>query len=144
MTEWSRTTAAKIRQRMADHGIRNAKFAMEQRLKAEVGPRLWEDVRNNIEIEASALNGDLSETIVSIEKSTDSELHLIAHLTDGVRRSTVKFEPEAGMLTWKNSKQEGDKCELGVGSDGKMAFHFGMVPSTPESIARQVLNNLLD
>jgi len=143
MTDWSQKMAEKLRKRSEAQTLRSTQFVLEQKLKREIGPSLWQEVTSSIDIEANALNDEMGETIVTVEKATGSELSLVAQLTDMVKRSTIRFEAEIGKLTWKNDKGIGDARELGIGRDGKMAFHSGMVPSTPESISKQILENLL-
>ena len=99
---------------------------------------------DHIGIEGSALNEEMGQEVIAVGKPNSSgELVLIANLEDGVKRSNVRLQVELGRLTWKNENGLGDTRELAIGLDGKMAFHSGMISSTPDSIARKILENLL-
>jgi hypothetical protein len=137
--------ANKLRDRMESQKLRETKFIETQKLKREVGPTLWEEILNRISIEGTALNEEMGQDVITVGKPNFSgELVLIANMEDGVRRSNIRLEVELGRLTWKNENGLGDRRELAIGLDGKMAFHSGMISSTPDSIARQILENLLD
>lgn len=145
MTEWSRKMVERLRKRGESQRVRDTKFLETQRLKREIGPSLWQEVTNAIIIEGSALDSEMERDTVTVGKSgSSSELELLANLDDGVRRCHVRFEAETGKLTWKTEKGTGDTIELVVGLDGKMAFHSGMIPQRAESVARQILETLLD
>jgi hypothetical protein len=135
----------KLRDRIESQKLRDTNSLETQRLKREMGSSLWGEILNYISVEGNALNEEMGQDVITVGKPNSSGgLVLIANLEDGVRRSNVRLEVELGRLTWKNENGLGDTRELAIGLDGKMAFHSGMISSTPDSIARQILENLLD
>ena len=145
MTDWSRHMAEKLKKRSESQDIRDAKFLETQKMKKELGPRIWAAVKSDISAQGIALNTEMSQEIITTDKSSSSnELILVASLDSGVRRSHIRFEVESGKSTYKTEKGFSDNFELYLGSDGKMAFYSGMIPYSTGSIAKQILETFLD
>lgn len=145
MTDWSKKMADKLKKRSQGQNLKDEKFLETQRMKREVGPRLWEAVRSDVSAEGIALNTEMGREIITTDKtSSHDEIVLVAHTDSGVNRSYIRFEPELGKLTWETTKGYKDTFELAIGSDSKMAFYNGAVPYSSGSIAKQILETLLD
>jgi hypothetical protein len=145
MSDWSREMAEKLKNRLRSQQVRDEKFVELQRMKREIGPKLWDAVKSDVRSEASALNLDLGQEVIREEKTAWDEMILLADLNDGVRRSHVKFESEPGLLTSQTDNGSTDAFELALDSrNGRLAFHASMFPQTTGSIAKQILDRLLE
>ena len=150
MTDWSRDMAEKLRKRSEHQNIQDAKFVEQQRIKREVGPRLWDAVKSDIRAEGKALNAELGkELITEGPGSSPNELALFADLDPEPRDARVVFSPAEGKLTYivrgpKSKNAPSDIFEVSIGRDGKPAFYSGMIPYSTGSIAKQILESLLD
>lgn len=144
MTDWSREMAAKLKRRSEGQNLRDAKFLETQKMKREIGPSIWAATRSDALSQGIALNAEMGREIITQETTSSEELILLANLEDGVRRIHVRFAVESGKLSYATDRGIMDTVELAVGLDGKFGFHSGMVPRTTGSVAKQILEALLD
>ena len=144
MTNWSKTMAARLHGKSDDLRIRNEKFVEERKLVREIGPQLWDEVLNQISIEGNALNAEMDRDVVTSKNPTGGQLNLTASLEDGARTCAVKYDYALGKISWGTDGGSTWNTQLSVGFDGKLAFHIGSTPYSPEAIATQILSSLLD
>jgi hypothetical protein len=143
MSEWSQKMANKLRKREESQQTSDAKFVEMQKMKREIGPRLWQAVRSDVLAEGKALNLECGKEVVTMEVTPASELILRAKVEDSTRRLHVNFDSESAEITWRSPSGTEEKFEFYIGEDHKPAFYSGMVPSSTGSIARQILETLL-
>jgi hypothetical protein len=145
MTDWSRDMAAKLRKRSEQQSIQDAKFVEARKMKREVGPHLWDAVKSDLRAEGKALNMELGkELIIEGSGNSSGEFVVGANLESGAREARIFFSVETGQLTYTAGSGKHVKFELSVGQDGEMAFYSGMIPYSTGSIAKQILESLLD
>jgi hypothetical protein len=114
-------------------------------MKKEHGPKLWEAIKSDALFQIANLNSDMGRDVLATEKgSSQNDFVVVASTDDGVHRSHIQFEPESGRLLYKTDKGREDAFELAIGRDHKLAFHDGMTPYSSGSIAKQILEALLD
>jgi hypothetical protein len=136
--------AKKLKDKRDSKKLADTKFVEMQRMKREIGPQIWAAIKSDASAETAALNAEMGESLLFVEGSSSTELILRAHLHDGTRRLHVQFDPESAQIMWATEKGSRSSFELAVGPDGKPAFHSGNVPFSTGSIARQMLESLLD
>jgi hypothetical protein len=150
MTDWSQSMAEKIRKRGERQAVTDAKFVETQRLRREVGPRLWEAVVSDLRAEAKALNFEMEKEILSEgRQSSPNDFTILANLGSEMRDARVVFSMAEGKLTYAVRSEghpavAGDTFEISVGEDGRPSFYSGMIPYRSGSIAKQILESLLD
>ncbi|MGB7282541.1 MAG: hypothetical protein WBE13_09795 [Candidatus Acidiferrum sp.] len=144
MSEWSQKMANKLRKREESQQVSDAKFVEMQKMKREIGPRLWQAVKSDVLAEGKALNLEYGKEVVTIETTPANELILRAKVEDSSRRLHVGFDSESAQITWNGPSGMDEKFEFAIGTDHKPAFYSGMVPYSTGSIARQILETLLD
>jgi|SRR5271157_521144 len=145
MTEWSQKMAEKLRKRSEHQSVQDAKFVELQRMKREVGPQLWNSVKSDLRAEGKALNMELGkELIIEGNSPANNEFVVVANHESGAHEARIIFSVETGRLTYTAGPGKNDTFELSVGQMGPMAFYSGMIPHTTGSIARQILESLLD
>jgi hypothetical protein len=144
MNDWAKDWAKKIKKRHEDRALHGAQFVEEQKLKKEFGPPLWDAVCGEVKKQCEALNHEIGSQILTYELTRHGEISVVGNL-DGKRKELrAAFNPVTGGLNWESAGHK-DSLVLSVSSDGTEAtFVWGMrVPSTPQSIARQMLDPLL-
>jgi hypothetical protein len=85
-------------------------------------------------------------TEVIIERSSPSqnEFVIAANLETGAKEARIIFVKEDGKVTYTAGPGKHDSFEVWKGQDGKIAFYSGMIPYSTRSIARQILEAVLD
>jgi hypothetical protein len=145
MTDWSQRMAERVRKKNEYQSVQDAKFLEKQRMMREVGPHLWNAVKSDLRAEGKALNTELGKELIVEGPGSSNEFVIVAKLDSGVREARILFTLEAGKLTYVIVGQgKNDALELSVGQDGKMAFHSSLIARTTGSIAREILESLLD
>jgi hypothetical protein len=144
---WAATAADKLRKRDEAKIQEDAVLLQKDKLRMEQSPALWEEIRNFVKVKCDELNTHYGDNIA--EADLGSPTKLTAHiLVDRQRRTlTASFHPTSSpkALNWyyENKKIiQGSSYGLAVVGD-RVVFQSGMAPSTPESIARQMLDGLL-
>lgn len=143
MAEWSEEMAAKLKRRNEGNAARDQKALDKLKRIQEDGPAAWAAVISDTLAQAHALNREMGTAVIAQRQAPNDELNLEATLDDGTRTVNVRFDVNAGALTWITSKGYEETLHLSVGQDGRMMFHSGMVPMRTGSIARQILETLL-
>jgi len=145
MTDWARDMAEKLKRINQSQELRDAKFLELQRVKRELGPKIWSALKSDISAESISLNREIGREIITTDKNSSAdEVILVGNIDGRIRRSYVQFEVESGKLTYKTERGFSDNFELYVGPDGKIEFYSGMIPYRTVSIARQILEKLLE
>lgn len=144
MSEFSERMAKKLRERAESDKLRDAKFVETQRMKREIGPPLWAAVRSDLLVEVQALNREMGKEVVVLEVTPSSEISLRADLNGERRLFRAQFNPELGRLTWASKNGSTETHEVYVEAGQRPAFYGGTVPYTTGTIARQMLEILLD
>jgi hypothetical protein len=145
MTDWSREMAAKLRKKREYQAVQEAKFVEMQKMRQELGPHLWDAVKNDLRAEGKALNVELARELISERPGiSNNEFVLIANLESGSCEAHILFSIEDGKLTYTAGLGKNDTFELSRGEDGKMMFYSNTISCGTGSIARQILESLLD
>ena len=145
MSHWSRKMAETLRKRSESKATEDAKLSESQKMKREVGPRLWDAVKSDIRAEGIALNADIGKELITEGRSTSSnEFVIVANLGSEAREARILMSIDEGKLTYVAGKGKHDSFEVYKGRDGKVAFYSGTVPYSTGSIATQILESLLD
>lgn len=144
MSEFSERMAKKLKERAESSKLQDTKFIEAQRLKREVGPHLWAAVRSDLLAEVKALNLEMGKEVVMLEVTPNSEISLRADLNGEHRHFLAQFNSELGRLTLMNKNGATETYEVYVEGGHKPSFYGGMVPYGSGSIARQMLEILLD
>jgi hypothetical protein len=147
MNDWAKNWAGKIKKRHDDRTLHNAKFVEEQKLKKEFGPPLWATICEEVKTRCEALNNEMNEQILTYQFTRQGEISVIGNL-DGKRKELrAAFNQQTSTINWESAGHR-NSLSLKVSDDGTGAAFYGgevtMVPSTPQSIARQMLDPLLD
>jgi hypothetical protein len=142
MGDWADDVLRKLQQKRAVEHIRDEKFVEQQRIKRAKGVPLWNDVKGKIKARVYALKEKSGEDILVIQSDQPNEITVRNEVADGLLL-LVKFSPESNAIEWSCGNEDKNGWELVVADDGRAVFHWGMVPTTPDSIAHQMLNALL-
>jgi hypothetical protein len=115
----------------------------------EQGPALWRQVREYVKRECGSLNADYGGDIAVVQEGPTHELHVELRHAGNISELNASFDistsPDA--LRWSYAgpatrMARGGQYSLRVNA-GTVIFQNSLTPSTPESIARQMLDGLL-
>lgn len=139
MNDWADAAAAKLRDKEEGQRIKDAKFVEEQRIKKARGTPLWHEVRKLVKQNCEDINRNMGRVVLTFEVVPNSEISIRADI--GGKHEWVKasFDENQGLLEWNSD----NKWFVSVTENGGIGFYWGMVPTTPDSIARQLCNAAL-
>ena len=146
--DWTKKLAQKLKDRRQRQSIRDVKFVEKQNLKRQLGPRLWEAVKAAVKQRCDDLNIEMQEQVLSFNPVPSHQISVDAQ-TDALmqggelRHLQAEFNVETGHVDYDSSNYKGS-FELSIGDDGNAQFYSGMIPATPDSIAREMIGSLLD
>jgi len=145
MTDWSQGMADKLRKRSNYQADQDTKIVETQTMRREFGPHLWNAVKSDLRAEGRALNAEMGRELITEGPSPSSdEFVVVANHESGPREARMNFSTETGKLTYTAGPGKNEFFEVHKGQDGKTAFYSGMVPYSTGSIAKQILESVLD
>lgn len=142
MTDWADYAIGRLEKQRQDQRLKDQKFVEKQRIKKAHGIPLWRQIRQIIKDNCSALNTKVGKEMLVFEVTQDREVSVRAHLDSDVRRLHALFDEETGKLSWECGEKSGD-WEVAVTDEGGAQFQWGMIPTVPTSIVKQMLDALL-
>jgi len=141
MTDWADYALERLKRQEEDKRRSDEKAQEGQRLKRAHGTPLWLEVRKIVEENIKQLNTKADKSIVTLRVTNN--LILEAYLTSRSHRTLqAEFNEPIGTLEWRCDDKSG-RWEIAVGDDGSPHFFRGLVPTTPASMAKQMLDSLL-
>ena len=142
MSDWSDRALRRVQERSKTKQIRDAVWLEEQRVKKAQGVPLWHEVRAIVKRHVSEFNEKAKKELLFFEVTQDTEIRVQSQIEDHRRFLLASFDEETGKLNYECGGKRG-KWELDI-DDGKVGFKWSMVPTTPDSIASQMLDALID
>jgi hypothetical protein len=147
MNNWAKEWAVKIKRQNDDKTLQNATLVKEQKLKTDFGPPLWAAVCEEVDANCEALNNEMNDKILTYEFSPQGGIRVVGNLDSKGKELHAAFNGETGTLNWDSAGRK-DSVVLTIARDGTGATFIPTfvrgTPSTPESIARQMLDPLLE
>ena len=149
MNDWGKENANKLRAETQYMAQRAATQLQHEKLRTEQGPRLWNEVREQIKAKCAELNREYGEEILTVMVGKNAELDVRFKAPSGkIHQLKATFEPSSAdnALRWKTSghrmnEDQTGGCELAINGD-TVSFLMG-APCTAESIAEKMLESLL-
>jgi hypothetical protein len=146
VSDWSRNAADKLRRRLERIDNENAALTEKRKLLEEQGPALWQMVCEQVKKLCDDLNADYQEKVAVVQESSAHALHVELRHAGSMSELNASFNISTGAdaLKWSflPPRPAQGTYALQINA-GRVAFQNSMTPSTPESIARQMLDGLL-
>jgi hypothetical protein len=142
MNDWADYAVSRLRKQQQDRRIKDEKFLEKQRLKRAHGIPLWGQVREILKKNCAAFNTKMGEELLVLETTQEMELSVRSHVGGDLRRLRALFNSETGTVSWECGESNGT-WELAVSDDGTAQFQSAMIPTTSDSMAKQMLDALL-
>jgi hypothetical protein len=145
MNDWSDYALARLRKQEDDKRVKDQKFAATQKLLQSHGIQLWHEVREIVRKNVESLNAKAQKKLLAFEVTQHTILRVINVSQPSRGALHAIFDQDTGKLEWDCDGKKGE-WELGVSDEGSVHFHGGvvpMVPTTPASIAKEMLDALL-
>ena len=148
---WSQEAARKLKQRTERITESQAVLLEKRKLIEEQGPALWRLVREKVKQMCADLNAEYGEQVVTFGIGQSSQISILfRHI--GVSRQLkaecdISTAPDALQWYYLAEEMDGDPRRQTYAfhvAEGKTIFQSGLVPSTPDSIARQMMDGLLN
>lgn len=138
MTDWSDKAVGILDRKREEKNLRDEVFLEKQKLRKTLGVRLFGEVRSNIRKQVLALESSRPNVLV-IQKDLPNEM-VVCEIKDGILL-TLTFDQ--GTLFWAIGSTDQEYFDVTVTDDGGVRFRCGIVSTTPDRIAEQMLDALL-
>ena len=148
---WANEAAKKLKLRTERMAHSQAAMLEKRKLIEEQGPALWRSVREKVKQMCTDLNRECGVQVVTFAVGQTSEISVLFR-HGGVSRElkatcAVSTSPDA--VEWYYLAEEGEGEIRGQTysfhvADDRVVFQNSLVPSTPDSIARQMMDGLLN
>jgi hypothetical protein len=149
MSDWSRGAANKLRERVQREDNESAILVEKRKLLDEQGPGLWQQICEDVKKLCKELNADYGQDIAVVEacsvRDLKVELRHAGNMSELKANFTTSTSPDA--LKWSYA---GPAARMGRGGQyslyvdaGRVSFQNSVKASTPESIAKEMLDGLL-
>jgi hypothetical protein len=153
MTEarWSSRAVKQFREEADSQLQVDALLLQESTARQELGPLLWNEIREQVQIKCDRFNTELGSPVAMFKAAPSSELQVqFTFPHKGHRDLSASFghTSTSGALSWSISghninETHGGEYELGV-EQGKAVFRTGnLTVESPEKIAETMLSALL-
>jgi hypothetical protein len=138
MTDWSDKAVGILDRKREEKNLRDQVFLEKQKIIKTLGVRLFGDVRSYIRKHVSALEASRPGILV-IQKDLPNEM-VVWEIKDGI---LLRLTFDQGTLFWAIGSTEQEYFDVTVTEDGSVRLRSGIVPTTPDRIAEQMLDALL-
>jgi hypothetical protein len=144
--QWTRDLAQKLRDRRQRQSIRDASFLEKQKLKRRLGPPLWAEVKASVSTRCTELNMEMGEPVLTFNPSPSHQISVDAQTGDLMQGGSLghlaaNFDVETGKARYDSGNYQGS-FELTIDNNGNAQFYSGMIPATPDSMAREMVGSL--
>ena len=143
MSDWADDTIRKLRQKIDDKRLQTERFVEEQKIKRAYGVPLWKELKDMLRFYATELKDRSGGAdVIAIQHEQVDDMTLRDALGGGTLLR-VAFDSGRGVVSWECGPEPQRGWEVAVAETGGAQFHCGMVPTTTDSMARQMLDKLL-
>jgi hypothetical protein len=142
MSDWSDRALAKLEQRSKSKQHRDEVWLEEQRIKKAQAVPIWHDIRSIVQKHVADFNHKSKSEQLFFEVTQNTELRVRSEIEDHHRFLAATFDEATARLTYRCGIKHG-VWHLTI-VDGKVAFHWDNMPVTPDSIAEQMLDALME
>lgn len=143
MTDWADKAARKLLEKQKQKNLATERFVTEQNIKRASGPALWSDVKGKLKEHAGALREKMTADVITVQHEQLSTI-TIRNGMNNSRVLEVVFTPETGVVSWTCGGKPQVSWGMMITEDGGAHFQWGLVPTTPDSMAKEMLNELLE
>ena len=142
MADWADNALAKLKRQHEEKQLQDAVFLEKQQVKKAKGMPLWREVRQKVKENCEALNTKAGKSLLRFGVTQEMELIVASEIDNRHGQLDAIFDGDAGRLSWSCGEKSG-QWDISVSEDGSAKFHHGMIPTTTESIAKQMLDALV-
>lgn len=145
--KWIRDTAEQVRRRIEAKKVKDAKFVETQRLKQELGPGAWADLKDAVRDACAAINKEMGAEVIKYSEVDGGHI-VVQGVGDGMyRRMTMKFSAEKAQLTYE-SDQGNPMGKFDVAIDGNAKARFGSCDypdgRSVDEVTREIVRHALE
>jgi gas vesicle protein len=145
MSDWSDRALERTEKRQETQQIRDQVWLEKQRLIKSNGAPLWHEVKAIIKKHISDFNEKSKMERLFFDVTQNAELRVRSEIEDHRQYLQAFFDEGTGRLKYECGARRRNGWELRI-VDGKVGFYQGVgeVPISPESIAEQMLDALIE
>lgn len=145
--QWIRETASRIKKEIAAKRVKEEKFVETQRLKRELGPGFWGELRDWLKGACQSLNSEMGTEIVKYIQVSGNEVSVCGQGDGMYRIMTVRFDPSR--MSVEYSSQNGDPSRqlyIEIGSDGTATLGEDKMSLVwkPVDIGKEIIKHALE
>jgi hypothetical protein len=119
MEDWIRETANRLKREIEERRNQDDKYIESHKLKLELAPELWKELRHWTGKHCLALNQEMCQEILSFETSPETELSVRSHLGGQIRYLHASFDQNTGIIKYDGGTHSGtfevERIEKGGG-----------------------------
>jgi hypothetical protein len=147
MSKWAREAVQKLREHEFQEDQKTEALVVRRKLLEEQGQGLWDQLCAHVEKLVGEFSKEYGSDAIEIFSVTSKELKARIG-TRLMRRQVVvefKMTSASDALKWRyeGDKANGDVCSLHINDAGVGIFQQAALPRTPESLAQEILDGLL-
>jgi hypothetical protein len=147
MSKWAREAVQKLRERELQEDEKTEALVVRQKLLEEQGQGLWDQLCVHVKELVGEFCEECGSDAIEILSVTSKELKARIGTRLMRRQVVVEFKTTSASdaLKWRyeGDKAKGDACSLHINDAGAGIFQQAALSRTPESLAREILDGLL-
>lgn len=144
--KWIREMAEGIRRDVQAKKLKDEKFVETQKLKRQLGPSLWSDLKQHLNEACGGINKEMASEVALFRDLSGAEVSVTGQGEGMYTTMTVKFSADRSLLEYES--QQGNpmgKFEVAIGSGGHANFTSRDFPigQSAEDVAREIMRHAL-
>ena len=144
--KWIRETAKRVKGELEAKKIKNEKFLETQKLKRDLGPGIWEELKDWLKGSCERLNAELETEIAKFNLVNGGEV-VVTGKGDGMDTTmTVIFKPSKSTLEYHSQSGDPSKTfEITRNSDGHAGFGAHGMPFclAADDVGKEIMKHVL-
>jgi hypothetical protein len=144
--KWIRETAKRVKGELEAKKIKDEKFLETQKLKRDLGPGIWEELKDWLKGSCERLNAELETEIAKFNLVNGEEV-VVSGKGDGMDTTiTVIFKPSKSTLEYHSQSGDPSKTfEITINSDGHPGFGAHGMPFclAADDVGKEIMKHVL-
>ena len=142
MDDWTKAMADRLKRQIEERKLQDTKYVESHKLKKELAPELWKDLRQWTGKHCFAFNQEMSQEILNFETTPETELRVRAHLGDQIRILHASFDEGTATIKYDGGTHSGTFEVERLETGGGILTTRG-IPCTVEDAGKEMLGTIL-
>ena len=145
MSDWAKEYAESVKQGRIDTQQKADRLAEQRRLWEEQGPKLWQELRNAVQISIRDINAELSSPALTYNNLSTAAFSVTRHgkaIGDLLHAEFTVSSGDAVFWKYEGRSKETGSVTLGIDEAGRVYLEHQGKGIAPEILAQKMLNGL--